>query len=143
MLSARTDECLPWPHSLTDRGYPQMTHPSGTRYAHRGALLETVGPCPDGMEAAHTCGMRSCVNPRHLRWATPSENNYDRSEHGTMPRGETHHWGGVPDSVAAEAIRRYGLGEDATEIGADLGIHRATVQRWGQSKSRRHLSEGA
>lgn len=29
-----------------------------------------------------------CVNGRHLRWATPSENNADKLIHGTHNRGE-------------------------------------------------------
>lgn len=32
--------------------------------------------------------MEGCVNPRHLRWATRSENHADKLDHGTHNRGE-------------------------------------------------------
>ena len=141
LLATDTDVCIVWPHSLTTRGYPQMTHPSGERYAHRAALLETVGPCPDGMEAAHSCGNRSCVNPRHLRWTTPSDNNYDRSRHGTMPRGEQHHRATLTDRDASDAIARYYAGESSRALGAEYGVDRATIERWAHGKSRAHLTQ--
>lgn len=143
LLATPTDKCQPWPHSLTSRGYPQMTHPSGERYAHRAALLETVGPAPDGLEAAHTCGRRDCINPKHLRWTTASENNQDKRSHGTQPRGDSHHWAVAPDSIAEQAIARYLSGESPAAIAADIGVSRHTVRRWGQGTSRRHLTESA
>ncbi len=141
-IDSNTDECLMWPHYCNDRGYPITTYAATThveRYAHRAVLIATVGPCPDGMEAAHSCGVRSCVNPRHLRWATSSENNYDRSSHGTMPRGHRHHWATLGDDRAAEAIARYRAGEDSQMLAEEYGVTRSTIQRWGQGKSRTHL----
>jgi hypothetical protein len=43
-------------------------------------------------QAAHSCGKGhlGCVNPKHLRWATPSENINDQLAHGTMRTGERH-----------------------------------------------------
>lgn len=40
------------------------------------------------MEAAHTCGVRLCVNQRHVRWATSAENEADKLIHGRDNRGE-------------------------------------------------------
>jgi hypothetical protein len=49
------------------------------------------GPPPSPIhEAAHNCGKghEGCVNPSHLRWATPKENVADTLIHGTRNRGE-------------------------------------------------------
>jgi HNH endonuclease len=49
------------------------------------------GPAPSPRhQVAHSCGKghEGCVNPRHLRWATPKENSADMVLHGTALRGE-------------------------------------------------------
>ncbi len=54
------------------------------------SLVATVvhGERPDGMECAHSCGVRACVNPRHLRWDTHAGNCADKLQHGTEIIGE-------------------------------------------------------
>lgn len=42
--------------------------------AHRWAYEHFVGPIPSGKQIDHICGVTRCVNPDHLRIATPSEN---------------------------------------------------------------------
>jgi hypothetical protein len=42
------------------------------------------GPAPSPKHhAAHLCGNRSCLNKRHLVWATPKENEAHKKAHGT------------------------------------------------------------
>jgi hypothetical protein len=53
-------------------------------------LLRYGPPPTEGHVAAHSCGNGSggCVHPRHVRWATASENEQDKVVHGTSNRGE-------------------------------------------------------
>lgn len=41
---------------------------------HRRAYQLWVGPIPPGLEIDHTCHVRSCINPEHLRAVTHTEN---------------------------------------------------------------------
>ena len=47
--------------------------------AHVAAWLIYRGPVPDGLMVDHTCRVRSCVNPDHLRVVTQLVNNTENS----------------------------------------------------------------
>lgn len=88
------DDCLIWPYNRA-RGYGLFGYMGKSVYAHR-VMCELVnGRSPSAIhQTAHTCGKghEGCVNPRHLVWKTPSENQLDRRQHGTAmlnPHGQT------------------------------------------------------
>ena len=87
------DECLDWPFAKHPEGYGQardVTLGRGVN-AHRIMCTLAHGSCPeDKDEVAHSCGNGhlGCINPKHLRWATRSENCNDRTGHGKQNRGE-------------------------------------------------------
>ncbi len=81
------EDCLPC-RFYDGREYPRV-HVKGQRvFAHRIICEIANGPPPTPLhQAAHGCGNRACVNPRHLRWATAKENHADKFLHGTIARG--------------------------------------------------------
>lgn len=86
-----SDDCLFWPYGRTGFGYAQVRHDGGPKLVHRLACQAIHGTAPTRAHVvAHSCGMgaKGCCNPRHLRWATRSENEADRVLHGTSNRGE-------------------------------------------------------
>lgn len=92
VLCSDTDECVTWPFATT-KGYGVMRVDGKTQRVPRMACEHRNGPPPTPEhEAAHSCGKGhlGCVNPRHLRWATKTENMADQYTHGVRVMGEKH-----------------------------------------------------
>jgi hypothetical protein len=82
--------CLIWPFSKNAKGYATIKVDGKTVTVSRIVCEHVYGPAPTSThQAAHSCKKnKGCVNKKHLRWATPSENQQDRLLHGTHNRGE-------------------------------------------------------
>jgi hypothetical protein len=120
-------ECLIWPFSRTASGYGQFKVRRRSTLASREMCRAAHGnpPSPD-YQAAHSCGNghMGCVNPKHLRWATPKDNTAERFEHGTVPLGEKH-----PNAklTAADVTQIREASGTQVEIAERFGIARQTV----------------
>lgn len=88
-LTHDSDDCLLWPFisKKSKSRYGRLSINNRTINAHAYVCELVHGTRPDGHLAAHGCGNPTCVNPRHLRWATPLENSSDRYIHGTILYG--------------------------------------------------------
>lgn len=99
---ADSESCLLWPFGIRRGGYGHMRVNGKYLGAHRVMCAHAHGEPVDGRnDVAHSCGNRLCVNPHHLRWATRSENEADKLQHGTHNRGERH---GMAKLSAAEVL---------------------------------------
>ena len=76
----KTDSCWEWTGSIL-RGrlhYGWITRYGYEQVAHRLSYQLHFGEIPDGMEVDHRCHNTICVNPKHLRLATASQNSMNR-----------------------------------------------------------------
>lgn len=97
LLNTTSNACIAWPFGTRDDGRGIFHHNGWHGSASRAVCAIAHGPPPTPEHhAAHSCGKGhlGCVNPRHIRWATPKENMADQLIHGTrqdyknMARGE-------------------------------------------------------
>jgi hypothetical protein len=137
MIEIETDDCVIWPYP-GDNGYGRIKFNGSRTYVHSMALKIRVGDRPPGMDAAHgPCHNRACINYRHLRWATRSENVNDMFRDGTVCRGERRPHSKLTESLVLEIRRRVALGEKSVPLAHEYGVSETTVRdiarrrRWG------------
>ena len=138
--AARHDgnDCLEWPFGAPgDRG--SVTVDGRNMTAARAVLEAAKGPPPsDKHQCAHApvvCNNIRCVNPAHLRWATPAENSSDRVLDGSLAQGSAC---GSPlsetDVLAIRADNR-----PLEQIAGDYPVSAATISRIKNRKTWRHI----
>lgn len=72
-------ECLIWIGAISGDGYGAISALGQFKYAHRYAWEREHGEIPEGMLVDHyICYKHECVNVKHLRLATHSENLQNR-----------------------------------------------------------------
>lgn len=125
------EECLPWPFSKNPDGYGQVQLDGIQMKASRAMTILAHGDPPaPGLHAAHSCGRGhlGCVNPRHLRWATPAENSADRIKHGTDTRGSKSWNALLAESDVIEIREAYATGEfSRKEIAEEVGVSPSVI----------------
>lgn len=126
------DACVLWPFSVEQNGYGNFSHNGETYRAHQFMCTLAHGPAPDGYEAAHSCGIARCVNPKHLSWKTRSQNELDKRAHGTASGGAMGYGGSrtflTPDQV--EDIRANKGKIPAHVLAKKHGLKRGGVRYW-------------
>lgn len=121
-----TDDCIIWPYGKTTAGYGRFQMDGVELYAHRSMAGMAHGEPFEGAQAAHTCGNPSCINKRHLYWATPSQNSADKLKHGTEQRGEKHGQAVLNEQQVKDIYAAKGR-ISQRKLGERYGVNQATV----------------
>ena len=74
--------CLIWTGSVDGHGYPLLGKAvKGTRFVHRISYRMSTGEdTPSHLPVHHACGVRLCVEPKHLQLVHPHENTAEMLE---------------------------------------------------------------
>ncbi len=100
------DDCLIWPFQRAQESGVAMVKFKGKQGPATRVMCEMAHgkpPTPQH-EAAHSCGKGhlGCISPKHLRWATHTENLADQLQHGTRIRGEKQHFAFLTENIVME-----------------------------------------
>lgn len=103
---------------------------------HTLVLVTFVGPAPSGMECSHENGDSRDNRLENLSWATPTENNRKKVQHGTQQRGAA-----VPGArLSEEAVRSIRRSrESQSVIARRYGVSRWTIRDVIARKTWRHV----
>lgn len=85
-VEVQDDGCWHWTGKLSQWGYAYIQIDGWKTSAHR-MMCEVAHGEPNGLFALHSCDVRHCVNPDHLRWGTQKENLAEMTERGRARRG--------------------------------------------------------
>lgn len=80
------DECWLWQGAKRTVGYGILSVPNVKGfdvYAHRYSAMLHFGMFHKKLHVLHQCGVRACVNPRHLYLGDDADNMKDTLRHGT------------------------------------------------------------
>ncbi len=139
-ILSSTDECIMWPFYRMKNGYGQVGTSAGMRLAHRLVCELSKGkPTFDGAQAAHLCGNKACINPRHIRWASQKENEDDKRMHGTW----FSRFGGAKlDEDYVLGIRfNHKYGETTKSIAVRTGIPESTIKKIVYRDTWKHIGD--
>ena len=126
-LAKYPDECILWPFSVAG-GYGAISWSGHMDRAHRVICRLVHGnPASDSLEAAHRCGVKACVNPTHIRWATRSENEQDKVMHGKVARGSIQGLAKLTEEDVMTIRDRLSSGETGRSLAAEYGVSASAV----------------
>ncbi len=141
-VASNTDDCIEWPYARSgacDHGHLRIE--GRIVGAHVMALILSGQPKPsDDVEACHNCGNGPCINPRHLRWDTHTENAEDARQHGTMIVGEMHVLAKLTDERVREARRLHAIGTRSADLAARYGVSQRTLLKAIRGDTWRHVA---
>lgn len=127
------DECVLWPFKVDMKGYPYAKHKNRAYRPTRLMCRIANGPTPAGkVHAAHQCGNKACMNPLHLRWATPKENEADKRRHGRIPHK-------ISDNAVLEVRAAYDAGVGVKHLGRKYGVSHSTISRIVHGRRREYV----
>ena len=128
----KTDTCWLWTACTDALGYGRI-NALGENKAHRLSYRLYRGDIPTGMKILHSCDVRNCVNPDHLRIGTQAENVRDSVERGRWRGGDVR---GVKNPMArltpaavAEIRRSVAGGTPQIEMARRFSVSPMTISR--------------
>jgi hypothetical protein len=123
----KTDSCWLWTASTQKDGYGHFHEGRVGVVAHRYSYELAKGSIPAGMKLLHTCDVRACVNPDHLKLGTQKDNVMDAVSKGRHCHGVTHGMAKYTAQQIYEVKALLGIGLPPKQVSQETGVKLPTV----------------
>lgn len=130
------EDCIEALGATNNSGYCS-TRRNGKRIgSHRNAYIERYGNIPKGFHIMHICDNRKCINPKHLKLGTHSDNMRDCVNKGRHVS---------PMRKLTEEQRKYILTSDknSTQLAEEMPVTSRTIRRIRSSNNQVRPAGGA
>jgi len=140
LVNKRNDnECWEFIGGLYPNKYGDFSINKIDLLAHRVSFLLYNGFLTEGFLVMHSCDNPRCVNPKHLKLGTYSDNAKDMisKNRGNHPKGEKSYRAKLSEKDVIEIRKKRNAGISCKEIAKDYTVSRtqisrvSTGQRWG------------
>ena len=121
-------DCWLWRGNLDRDGYGTIGKGQDNHRAHRIAYLLFKGTIPPGLNVLHSCDVRPCVKPAHLRLGSQAENMADRNAKRRTASGERNGRSKLTGEAVAEIRRLASQGLSRRNTARLFGIDPSTVR---------------
>jgi hypothetical protein len=137
----KTESCWLWEGGMRPGGYGTFMLKYKQTLAHRYAYESLVGPLAEGTRLTHSCGVRHCVNPKHLTPCVKKVRIRVAGTHADPRMGEGHKNAKLRDGDATAMKVAYVDGEAVAVLAKKYGIHPMTVYKILDGKHRNTIRE--
>lgn len=138
------DQCWIWSGAVSTEGYGTWRFSVGpndrrTVLVHRAMFMITNGPLSNQEIVRHTCHVRSCYNPSHLRSGSHEDNVMDRVMAQRSAQGVENGRAKLHDELVATIKYRILKGEGCYSLAKEYGVDPATIRHIRNGKSWKHI----
>jgi len=128
-IKINDSDCWIWQRHVGKSGYPEVGVNGKKLRVHRIVAELIYGPASENQMALHSCDVKVCINPDHLRWGTSKDNMKDAVERNRVRKGENASWSKLTWDIVEE-LRQIDLTTTTLdELAKKYPVSRTTIWR--------------
>jgi hypothetical protein len=127
--------CWLWNGTTLANGYGECS-PEGKRmYTHRYSYIYHKGAIPEGFDICHSCDVRLCCNPEHLRADTRKSNVDDMRARNPKAFNRK-----ISDADVLVICSKVAEGKTINEVAEEYSVDRHTISKIVNNKTHKHIT---